>query len=53
MWTVRRNPKIGFCLVEVFLFFGENILYLVVIAANILHGETEVFIFSPKTRKRP
>jgi hypothetical protein len=29
--------------VEVFLFFGENILYLVVIAANILHGEGEQF----------
>ena len=45
-------PKIGSFLVEGFRFLEETILYLVVFGGNIPYSQTEVFIFTPKTRKR-
>ena len=38
-----QEPKIGFCLVEGFLFLRGNILYLVVFGGNILHRQDELF----------
>ncbi len=50
------EPQIDFCLVEVFRFLFNNILYLVVFAVIILYSEDELFQMSnwtgrPKVRK--
>ena len=48
-----QELKIGFCLVKVFRFGGELMLYLVVFDVNIPYRQTEVFIFLMKNPQTP